>query len=153
MSTITVTVRRRLEAPAAALFDVLVDPARFATVRGVRSVEILRSGRDGDRSVGTVRRVDLVAGHLVEEIVGLEAPARFDYLIRGASVPFDHRFGRIELADRGDHTEAAWTSTVALGRPPVGAALGVAARPVLRAAFATALGEMDRAARRRADGR
>lgn len=148
MTTRTITVRRRLKAPAAALYATLTDPERFARVRGIRSVEVLTEGPDGPASVGTVRRVNLPAGFLVEEIVAVKPPTQFDYLIRDAAVSFDHRFGRIEFHDRGDHTEAIWTSTVAFGQPVVGAALALVAAVGSHLAFASALSAMDRAALR-----
>jgi len=70
MTTRTITVRRRLKAPAEALYATLTDPERFAGVRGIRSVEVITEGPDGPASAGTVRRVNL---------------------------PLDHRFGRIEF--------------------------------------------------------
>lgn len=141
----TVTVRRRMHAPAASLFATLTEPALFATVRGIRGVRVLVTGDDGPVSVGTVRRVDLQGGHLVEEIVGLDVPTRFDYLIRSASVPFEHRDGRIEFLDRGDHVEAVWSSTFAFAVPGVGALVGFAAGAATRVAFRAALREIDRA--------
>lgn len=148
MSDRTAVVRRQLKAPAQALFDTLADPGRLATVRGIKGVEVLRAGPEGPVSVGTIRKVSLAAGFLVEEIVGLEHGTRFDYLIRDASLPFDHRFGRIEFHDRGHHTEATWTTTVAFDRSVVGGMLGLASGPVLSLAFTAALREIDRAARR-----
>ena len=148
MTTRTITVRRRLKAPAEALYATLTDPERFAGVRGIRSVEVITEGPDGPASAGTVRRVNLTAGFLVEEIVAVQPPTQFDYLIRDAAVSFDHRFGRIEFHDRGDHTEALWTSTVAFDQPIVGAALAVFAAAGSRLAFATTLRAMDHAALR-----
>lgn len=147
MSTTTVTVRRRMRSTAQALFDLMSTPERFAEVRGIRGVDVVRAGEGGVASVGTIRRVNLAAGFLVEEIVGLEAPSRFDYRIREASIPFEHRFGRIEFLDRGDHTEAVWTSTFAFGVPLAGAAIAAGAGLVTRVAFGAALREIDRAAR------
>lgn len=146
MSETTVTVRRRMQAPAAALFDVLTDPTNFAGVRGIRSVDILTAGLDGPSSVGTVRRVNLGVGYLVEELVDLQAPSRFDYRIRAAAVPFEHRFGRIEFLERDGYTEGVWTSTVGFAVPVIGAGLAIGANITCRVAFAAALREMDRAA-------
>lgn len=145
--TRTVTVRRRLKASATDLYATLTDPERFARVRGIRSIEVLQEGPDGPVGVGTIRRVNLPAGYLVEEIVALQPGVRFDYLIRDATVSFDHRFGRIEFHDRGDHTEAIWTSTFAFDQPIVGAVIAGVAAAGAYAAFAAALGEIDRAAR------
>ncbi|MBO0842377.1 MAG: SRPBCC family protein [Nocardioides sp.] len=149
MPTRTVTVKRRLKAPAAALYATLTDPDGFAGVRGVRSVEILKEGAEGPISVGTVRRVDLAAGFLTEEIVALEPGTRFDYLIRDAPISFDHRFGRIEFHDRDGFTEAVWPSTFDFDLPvPVaGAVIAAVGAAGCHAAFAAALGEFDRAAR------
>lgn len=146
MAIRTVTVRRRLGASAAQLFATLTEPERFARVRGIRSVEVLEEGSSGSASVGTLRRVNLAAGYLVEEIVALEAPNRFDYLIRDAPVSFDHRFGRVEFHDRGDHTEAVWTSTFAFDTPVVGALVAGVAAAGSYIAFAAVLREIDRAA-------
>jgi hypothetical protein len=145
MSTTTVTVRRRMRSAPSDLFATLTDPLLFATVRGVRGVEVLQAGPGGPVSVGTLRRVNFPGGHLVEEIVGLEAPARFDYRIRDASVPFDHRAGRIEFLDRGDHVEAVWSSTFAFGIPVVGPLVAASAGIATRGAFRAVLREIDRA--------
>jgi uncharacterized protein YndB with AHSA1/START domain len=146
MTARTITVRRRLKAPAADVYATLTDPDRFARVRGIRSVEVITEGPDGPASAGTVRRVNLPVGFLVEEIVAVEPPTRFDYLIRDAAMPLDHRFGRIELHDDGDHTEAIWTSTIAFDQPGVGPALTLIAAVGSHLGFAAALREMDRAA-------
>jgi hypothetical protein len=142
----TVEVRRRLKARPGELFATLLDPELLASVRGVSDVSVLTEGPDGPRSAGTVRRVGLVGGpYLVEELVALSAPFRFDYRLRETSVPVDHRFGRIELRAAGDGTEATWTSVFSLpGRfgPLVQPFGGLASR----VAFGLALAGLDRAA-------
>lgn len=150
MSTTTVIVRRRMRCSAPELFATLTDPHLFAAVRGVRGVDLLRVGPAGAAGEGTVRRVNLPGGFLVEEMVALEAPSRFDYRIREASLPFDHRRGRIEFLDRGDHVEAVWSSTFGFDVPVIGAAVAAAAAVATRVAFRVALGEIDRAAGRQA---
>ncbi|TCJ23919.1 SRPBCC family protein [Nocardioides jejuensis] len=144
---VTVTARRQLTATPAALFATLVDPVRMAAVKGITKVTVLKEGTDGPQSVGTQRRVGLPGGaYLVEEFADLDAPTRFDYKLLAASTPLDHRFGRIEFVRRGAVTEATWTSTYVVPVPLVGAALTQASRPLIKAAFHTALGAIDAAA-------
>lgn len=147
-TTRTVTVRRRLKASAPDLFAVMTDPGLFAQVPGIRSVDVLTTGASGPASVGTVRRVNLPAGHLVEEIVGIDAPRRFEYLIRDAAVPFDHLFGQIEFHDRGKHADVVWTSTFMFNQALIGPALAGFAALGSHAAFVLALRGIERTARR-----
>lgn len=151
MSTRTVEVRQRLRSTPEALFETLVDPSSFAGLRGVRSVKVLASGPGGPASVGTRRRVNLAVGYLVEEIVGLESPHQFDYVLREASLPFEHLQGRIEFLGRGDYTEAVWSSTFAFHQPLVAPVLARIAAAGARAAFVAALRELDRAAAHRSN--
>lgn len=142
----TVEVRRRLRARPEELFATLLDPDRLARVRGIADVTVLEEGPTGPLGAGTVRRVDLGGGqYLVEELVALSDPFRFDYRLRDPSLPVDHRFGRIEFHPDGEGTEATWTSVFTVpgrfGRvlQPVGA-LGS------RVGFTLALAGLDRAA-------
>lgn len=142
----TVEVSRRLAARPEELFATLLEPHRLVRVRGVAGVTVLEEGPTGPLGAGTVRRVDLGGGqYLVEELVALSEPFRFDYRLRDASVPVDHRFGRIEFRPDGTGTVASWTSVFAVpGR------LGALAQPfaalATRAGFALALSGLDRAA-------
>ncbi|SIR90493.1 SRPBCC family protein [Williamsia sterculiae] len=146
MATRTVTVRRRLGAHARDLFATLTDPELFTQVRGIRAVRIIEAGSDGPTGVGTVRRIEFVGGYLVEEIVDVGAPIRFDYLIRDAPVSLDHRFGRIEFHDRDGHTEAVWTSELAFEQPLIGGVIARVAVIVSHVGFALVLREIDRTA-------
>lgn len=143
----TVEVRRRLRARPEQLYATLLDPDRLARVRGVADVTVLEEGPTGALGAGTVRRVGLGGGQfLVEELVALSDPFRFDYRLRDASFPVDHRFGRIEFHPDGDGTAAVWTSVFTVpgrfGRllQPLGA-LGS------RIGFTLALAGLDRAVR------
>ncbi len=144
--TTTIVVRRRLRARPEALYRTLVDSRRLARVRGVAAVRVLAGGQAGEERVGTRRRVELPGGaYLVEELVDLAPPYRFDYRIREATVPFEHRYGRIEFRPIETGTEALWISEFAVpGR------LGAIARPLgalgAKVAFAQALRGMDRVA-------
>lgn len=143
----TVEVRRRLHARPEEVFATLLDPDRLVRVRGVAGVTVLEEGPTGPLGAGTVRRVDLAGGQfLVEELVALSAPFRFDYRLRDASVPVDHQFGRIELHPDGAGTAATWTSVFTVpgrGGPLVQPFVALGAR----LGFALALTGLDGAAR------
>jgi hypothetical protein len=144
--TRTITVVRTLRAAPEELFATLLDSDRLGAVTGV-AVSIRRPGHPARDDVGLTRRVGFPGGHIVEEVVGLrrEAPYRFDYVIREATVRFRHDSGRIEFAPGpGGGTRATWTSTFGLGdsrllRPAevIGQALG-------HGGFWLALGALDR---------
>lgn len=143
----TVEVRRRLHSRPEDLFDTLLEPGRLAQVRGIADVTVLEEGPTGPLGAGTVRRVDLGGGqYLVEELVALSHPFRFDYRLRDASLPVDHHFGRIEFHPDGAGSAATWTSVFTVpgrGGPIVQPLVALGAR----IGFALALTGLDRAAR------
>lgn len=143
----TVEVRRRLQSPPEQLFATLLDPDRLARVRGVANVTVLEEGPAGPLGAGTVRRVGLGGGQfLVEQLVALSDPFRFDYRLRDASFPVDHRFGRIEFHPDGEGATARWTSVFTVpGR--FGRLLQPAGALGSRVGFTLALAGLDRAAR------
>lgn len=145
--TRTIVVTRTLAAPPEALFALLLDSDRFGSVRGV-NVEVLREGTGSRDDVGLKRRVGFPGGHLVEEVVGLrrEAPYRFDYRIREATVRFRHDAGRIEFAPGPDGvgTKATWTSTFGISESRLLRPVEVAGQVAGHAAFWLALGVLDR---------
>ncbi|MCT1618949.1 SRPBCC family protein [Janibacter hoylei] len=107
--TRTVVVTRTLNAPVEDVYASIADSDRLATLPGVK-VQILREGGESRDGVGMQRRVALPGAFLIEEIVGLEPPVRFDYLIRDATVKFGHEYGRITFTPDGQRTRVVWTS-------------------------------------------
>jgi len=113
----TIVVHRTLKAPIEEVFDFYVDSAKLAQLPGVRSVTRIREGRTAPDDVGTLRKIDLGAIWLQEEIVGLQRPSRFDYRIRDARPKFHHEAGTIAFQTVPEGTEVTWTSAFTLGRP------------------------------------
>lgn len=145
--TRTIVVTRALKASPEDLFAMLLDSDRLGSVRGVK-VEILRGGTGSRDDVGLTRRVGFPGGFIVEEVVGLqrEAPYRFDYRIRDATVKFRHDSGRIEFAPdpAGPGTKATWTSTFGISESRLLRPVEVAGQIGGHAAFWFALGLFDR---------
>ena len=145
--TRTIVVTRTLAAAPEDLFALLLDSDRLGSVRGVK-VELLREGTGSRDDVGLKRRVGFPGGFIVEEVVGLrrEAPYRFDYRIREATVRFRHDSGRIEFAPdpAGAGTRATWTSTFGLSDARLLRPVEVAGQVAGHAAFWLALTAFDR---------
>ncbi|RJS45903.1 SRPBCC family protein [Nocardioides cavernaquae] len=145
--TRTIVVRRTLKAAPEELFAMLLDSDRLTSVPGVK-VEILRGGMVSRDDVGLKRRVGFPGGFIVEEVVGLqrEAPYRFDYRIRDATVKFRHDSGRIEFAPGpvGSGTKATWTSTFGVSDSRLLRPVEVVGQAAGHAAFWLALGLFDR---------
>ena len=145
--TRTIVVTRTLKASPEDLFALLLDSDRLGAVPGV-NVKILREGTASRDDVGLKRRVGFPGGFIVEEVVGLrrDAPYRFDYRIRDATVKFRHDSGRIEFAPdpAGPGTKATWTSTFGISQSRLLRPVEVFGQAAGHAAFWLALAAFDR---------
>jgi hypothetical protein len=145
--TRTIVVTRTLKAPPEELFALLLDADRLGSVPGV-NVKILREGTASRDDVGLKRRVGFPGGFIVEEVVGLrrEAPYRFDYRIRDATLKFRHDSGRIEFApdSAGPGTRATWSSTFGVSESRLLRPVEVFGQAAGHAAFWLALAALDR---------
>lgn len=145
-----VSVTRVIPAPVEDVFAMISDSDRLATLPGVR-VRILTPGSESRDGVGLQRRVDFGAGFLVEEVVGLEPPYRFDYLLRDFRPRIRHEFGRISFAPVAGGTEVTWESRFALPAGPLTPVVEAAAAAASYAGFALALRLIARSLTRGAD--
>jgi hypothetical protein len=108
----SIRVERRLDVAPEALFDVLVDHARYDRFDGIRRAELAKPGTQDRNGLGAVRSIWVGPLVFEEEITAFEPPVRFDYLIRRVkALPFRHQGGSVRLTPVGGGTEAVWTSS------------------------------------------
>lgn len=128
----------------------IADSDRLATLPGV-SVRILVPGAGARDGVGMRRRVAVgPAFHLVEEVIGLEPPYRFDYLLHEFRPSIRHEGGSIVFTPVDGGTEVRWSSTFGLPAGPATPLVEAVAAAASRAGFALALRLIERAVLRAA---
>ena len=137
MATVrTIVIDRVLQAPPDYVFDSIADPAQLASLtRAVRKVDLLREGSPVPHGTGALRRVDLGPMFLEEEVTGYDHPHRFDYIIRRARPPLDHRGGTLAVEPApGGGTKVTWSTSFSAGvaGPVMGAVLRAMLTNVLR---------------------
>lgn len=141
----TATVIRTIAAPVDDVYAMIADSDRLATLPGVR-VQVLAEGASGRDGVGMRRRVHFGPGvFLEEEVVGLEPPHRFDYVLHRIAPGVRHESGRISFTPAGAGTRVEWTSTFSIPAGPLSRAAEAAAVAASRAGFTVALRQLERA--------
>jgi hypothetical protein len=119
----SIHIDRHLRAEPAALFDVLVDHARYDRFDGIRRAEVVKKGTPDANGLGAVRHVYIGPLRFEEEITAYEPGRRFDYVIRDVrGLPFRHEGGSVRLEPDGAGTRATWTSSFEIPIPIVGRA-------------------------------
>jgi len=142
----TVDVNLTLDAPIEAVFEHLVDHARYETFEGVRGSVLVREGTDERNGEGAQRKITLAATTLWEDIVGFARPTLLEYKIVRARPPLvRHVLGRVALEDVGGQTKVRWTSEFYVRLPVVRRII----EPKLVKAFHTAFTSMLREIERR----
>jgi uncharacterized protein YndB with AHSA1/START domain len=120
----SVRVKRRLDAPPEAVFEILADHVRYDRFDGIRRAELVRPGERDRNGHGAVRWVWLGPLRFEEEITVFEPPTQLDYRIREVrGLPFRHQGGSIRLAPADGGTDVIWTSSFEIPIPVVGALL------------------------------
>ena len=121
----TLHVARDFEVDAATVFDVVADHAGYASLPGVRSVQLRREGDDQPNGVGAERVIKLPAMTLVERITEYTPGEALGYQIIESPLPMHHIGARIllqPLGTQGIRTRVHWTSRLR-GTTPVAADL------------------------------
>ena len=138
----TIVIKRVMHAPPSYVFDSIADPALLAELtRAVRRVTLLREGAPVPFGTGALRRVDLGPMFLEEEVTGYDRPRRFDYIIRRARPPLDHRGGTLAVEPApGGGSRVTWSTSFAAGVPLTGPVIGA----VLKAMLGNVLRLIDR---------
>lgn len=104
-----VRVNCYIHAPAEKVFDFVTDNDRFFDADFVRSVQMIKEGRDGRHGLGAMRRIN--AGlRFDEEITVFDRPRRQEYVIRKCTIPMKHDYGRLDFIPRGEGTEVDWNT-------------------------------------------
>ncbi len=119
----SINLERRLDAPPAAVFEVLTDHARYDRFDGIRRAEVIEQGDPAPNGLGAVRRIWIGPLRFEEKMTAFEPPSGFDYLITRVNIPFRHEGGSIRLTADGDGTRAVWTSSFEIPIPVVGGLL------------------------------
>ena len=139
-----IQVTRTIPAPVAQVFAMVADSDRLGTLPGLR-ITVLEPGRESRDGVGMRRRLDLAGGvYLIEEVVGLEPPHLFSYLIRDSRPAFRHEQGDIAFSEYGSRTLVVWTSTLSIPAGPCTPLIESGAALVARTAFGIVLERMAR---------
>jgi uncharacterized protein YndB with AHSA1/START domain len=140
-----VAVTRTIPAPIGEVFAMISDSDRLASLPGVR-VRVLQPGHESRDGVGLRRRVSFAGGlHLVEEIVGLVPPHRFDYHLHRIAPGVRHDSGSITFTPADGGTRVEWSSTFGIPAGPLTSLLEAGGALASRAGFSLALAQIERA--------
>nr|WP_042193087.1 SRPBCC family protein [Kibdelosporangium sp. MJ126-NF4]CEL20551.1 hypothetical protein [Kibdelosporangium sp. MJ126-NF4]CTQ89462.1 hypothetical protein [Kibdelosporangium sp. MJ126-NF4] len=141
----TLTIRRRLKAPADYLFDSFADATRLARLKGVQRVDELTLGHHERYGVGMQRRVQFARGlWMQEEVLEYDRPDSWTYRIMAARVGgFHHESGRLLFDPLPSGTQVTWTTTFTVPIPLVGTVVERLAGAGLNRWFQRVLTNMD----------
>lgn len=121
----TLHVARDFEVDAATVFEVVADHAGYASLPGVRSVELRQPGTEHPNGVGAERVIKLPAMTLVERITEYKPGEALGYQIIESPLPIEHLGARIllqPLGSKGVRTRVHWSSRLR-GTTPIAADL------------------------------
>jgi uncharacterized protein YndB with AHSA1/START domain len=136
----SIRVERHLDAPPAAVFEIIADHAHYDRFDGIRRSELVEQGEPAPNGVGAVRWIWLGPLRFEEQVTAFEPPNRLDYRIRDVrTLPFRHQGGSIRLSAAGSGTDAVWTSEFEIPIPIVGGAIDRAFASRLEHGFARML--------------
>jgi uncharacterized protein YndB with AHSA1/START domain len=140
-----VTVTRTIPAPVDEVFAMISDSDRLASLPSV-GVQVLQPGHESRDGVGMRRKVRFAGGlHLVEEVVGLEPPHRFDYFLHRIAPGVRHESGSITFSSVDGGTRVDWSSTFGIPAGRLTPLLEAGAVLASRAGFSLALAQIERA--------
>lgn len=140
----TVTVKRRIKAPAETVFERLTDHAGYGRFPGIRWARLARAGHPDPNGTGALRVVDGGVFRFHEEITGFDRPHRMDYRIVKSWPPAEHRGGSVELHPQGDVTEVVWTSTFRVSWPLVSGVSEMVLARIVKLFFSGILRQVER---------
>lgn len=116
-----IQVKRQINKPIHAVFEVLSDHANYDQFRGVDGSALLEEGSKETNGLGALREIKAGKSVLHERIVTFERPFKLDYLIEFSKpLPYQHEFGRIRLSENDDGTLVTWESKGHIGIPLLG---------------------------------
>lgn len=101
------TFTREIAAPAATVFEVLTDHARYSEITPLRRSELERQGDPAPNGVGAIRKLTAVGPPLREEVIAYEAPSRFSYTLL-SGVPVRDHVGTVELTPEEGRTKMVY---------------------------------------------
>jgi hypothetical protein len=135
-----VRVNIHIDAPIGRVFEAVSDHERFLSAADGTTTALLQPGSTERNGLGCVREVRVGRrAWYVEEITAWERPAYFEYTIRKASMPIDHRGSRLSFTAINGGTNVEWTSRFRVPIPIVGGILGAAGARLYSKAFTNLL--------------
>ncbi len=113
------TLDRRVAAPPATVFDVLVDHRNLAAITPLRGSELEREGEPAPNGVGAIRVLRALGPALREEVLTYEEPTRFSYRLLSGLPTRDH-VGTVELTPEDGGTNLVYAVRTMPTLPLVG---------------------------------
>lgn len=103
-----VEVRRRIDGPRQAVWDVYTDHVSWTDWAGVGKVRLDREGDPPPNGAGCVRVIRAGGVSAYEEIVDFEPPRRMTYRLVKGGIPIADHLGEVIFEDDGDGTRVVW---------------------------------------------
>lgn len=141
---VTFTVEREIAAPAAAVFDWLVDSSNYTNAPLVLRERRVRDGDGAPYGRGAVREITGVGAWFREEITLYDRPREFRYLILRSLPRIVHQGGSLVFETVAGGTRARWTTSYGMPGAWGGQAAAKLLEPLLRNSFSTLLALADR---------
>ena len=143
----SLTVTRRIEAPAEGVFDLLADHVNYDRFPGINGSELVREGDPPPNGVGALRRIHSRPLRFDEEITAYERPSLLGYLIVKVNAPLEHEGGEIRLREQNGATEVEWKTTFRVPMAVVGGVQEAVWALLLRRGFGRVLEDIERTLR------
>lgn len=129
-------MRRRIDAPRQAVWDVYTDHASWSDWAGIGRVRLARTGQPSPNGVGCIRVVGpgIFAAH--EEVTAFEPPKRMCYRVLKGGIPIRDHQGEVDFEDDAGGTLVVWRCRFESKLPGLGPLLRAIVTRVFRGALA-----------------
>ncbi len=108
----TVSVETFVPAPPAFVFDVFTNHETYRNLPGVLSSTLLTEGEVNPSSgLGAVREIRTIAFTMVEKVVGVQRPDRWDYFFMRWPLPLPHAGGSMLFRKTDGGTVMRWETS------------------------------------------
>ncbi len=108
----TVSVETFVPAPPEFVFDVFTNHETYRSLPGVLSSTLLTEGEGNPSSgLGAVREIRTVGFTMVEKVVGVERPERWDYFFLKWPMPLPHAGGSMQFRETDGGTLMRWETS------------------------------------------
>jgi uncharacterized protein YndB with AHSA1/START domain len=137
------TFTREIAAPAATVFEVLTDHAKYSELTQLRKSELEREGSPDPNGVGAIRKLTVVGPPMREEVIAFEAPSRFSYTVLSGLPVRDH-VGTVELTSSGNGTKMVYAVRTQPTLPVVGPVVVAAIKQAIKGLIGGVAAESER---------